>query len=739
MVRQKPEYNKENCNKCPLLNRPYVPNKTIGNKILFVAEVPGASEEVTGEPLVGKAGKIFRDIVNFVGIPWNDVSIGNTVCCRTTTKEGGVRPPTKDEIGLCYPIIEHTIKELKPEFIVTLGDTATSTILNNKRLKITDIEGTLQESKFGKVIPLLHPSYLNYKPYETQRYKGSFQRMKELVYGDAPKIENEYKVDGGNLEARTWFFDSLNNGAITFDVETTGVELFTKEVDLLSIGFGTQDQKCIVVDWVKNSQVESYKKLLENPNIPKVLFNAKFDCNALKKIANINVKGRLHDVMLAHYLDSGMVGGKIVSNKLKNIAKAYGVSINQIKEVDPAKIGEIPKEELYEYNKSDVVLTTYLHNKIPKREPAYSLLCNAIPMLSDVESRGLLIDSGHLENTLLPKYKRLYDDTHNNIIAFVKDEKFNPASPKQVAGFLRKDGVKLSKTPKNNYSVRSDIISNIDHPLCKLLTGFKKTQKLLSTYIEPYLGMDRIHTNYNLHFTETGRVSSGKPFNVQNIPRDPEFRKLFIAPEGHDFVSIDFQQIEPKVLALLAGDKELLNTSDVYTFIFKRMYRGLPTKEERQALKPRVLGVMYGLMDEEVIRTFFPAFPKVARWIASVRNKALRTKRIDVPYTNRWRDLNREEDSDRVKRLAVNTIIQSLASDITINAGIQVYRAGFNGVYICNTVHDEIDFYVRKDLIKKDIIKDIVNIIKESPSQIIPEMKNVLNVDVEIGKDWSFT
>lgn len=1110
MNRPKPDYNIENCKKCAFKDHPYVPDKIIGNKILFIAESPSIVEIQKGEPLVGKAGKIFQDTLAFVGIPKEDISIGNTCHCYCPRKkDGSLGKPSSKEIKLCKPIIEHTIKQVKPEWIVTLGEISTCVLLGVRSVNMTNISGTVQNSEYGRFIPLLHPSYLNYRPYETQKYRISFQRLKEYVYNTEVKIPNIYKIDNNNPEARKWFFDNLNGNPITVDVETTGLELFTEKVDLLSLCLGTQDQNCIVVDWAL-TQDNKYKEILENSNIPKIghnclhgntiilmangekqkisyLFNnkvtdsvltfnpatqkieskritnwfkiidnnikwkkvitknsingtqshrltpdhkiyiknkgmvrvdeantedllliyrpnlsniqkqivlgsglgdgclyikkksksknpslviahckeqkdyviwkhdilynisnkikkeinnrgfskkggvlyrfrvkalpdllpiynllnkqnnikkvitneylnqmtalgfavwfmddgslnkgktsehikihanrfseesidiviqffkdkynihfskhrrrhdmydlaigkryggyefiqmiapyiqpclaykipsfykgnigelvqptindntyinytyseilkivdapaqnmqnirycievidnhnffttmglvsnCKFDISALKKCANINVRGRLHDTMLAHYLDTGQVGGAIISNNLKNVAKSYGIPIGQIKEVDNTKMGELPKEELYEYNKSDVVLTTYLHQRIPKREPAYTLLCEAIPMLADVEARGLLIDSKYLQDILLPKYEKLCEDSLEDVCDFVGNKDFNPNSPKQVREYLIKQKIKLPKTEAGNPSASAEVLKTITHPSCKKILTHRGYAKLLSTYIRPYLGKDRLYSHYNLTFTETGRISSDSP-NVQNIPRDPEFRKLFIAPEGYYFVSFDYSQLEPKILAFLAQDFDLLQSRDIYTDMFKHpsMYNRLPTKEERQIFKTRTLGMIYGKDDPDFMIIFYKAFPKVAKWIANAKAKALNTRRIDIPYTNRWRDLSKETDFGKIKRLGINTPISSPASDITVNACTQVYKAGFEDVHMCNEVHDEGDYYIRKDLVEKGILNDIKQIMEESVTQIIPEMKDILKVDCEYGNSWAFS
>lgn len=734
----KPEYNKKNCIKCPLFKMPYVPDKIGGSKILFVAEAPWTAEEIAQEPLIGKAGQIFRTVLNEADIPLNTISMSNTIHCRPSTPEGKIRKPNSIEKKCCSPILSSTIEQVTPEFIVTLGDVATKTFLGSRCGSITDIEGTVHKTNQGTIIPMFHPSYFQYVSYKLPEYRQAFKRLKHYVNGSTScHIANTYKVDDGN-NSLDWFKGELekNNEYLTFDVETTAKDIFNEPVELLSVGLGNPDQSVLVAAWDKSNRLREYKELLENPLIPKVGHNLLFDLKVLKKVAGIDVKGRLHDTMIAHYLDTGQISGKFVSHKLKNIAKAYGIPIDQIKEVDYERMSAIDRNELYEYNKSDVVITSYLHSKIPKREFVYDFLCSTIPMFVSMELQGLTIDTAYLENILLPKYESLCYDTYNKVVDTVEDKAFNPASSKQIREYLKSQNVKLPQTAKGNDSVSAQTLSSITHPLGKKILDYRFCKKALSTYILPHLGKDKLHTNYGLTFTATGRITSNN-VNILNIPRSREFRRMFIAPEGYKFVSIDFSSIEPRLMGIIAGETHLLKHDDIYAVMYEKVYKTLPNKEERQQFKSQLLGIMYGMHKPELLGIFYRAFPKIAKWMTNIKSYALKNKRIDIPYTHRWRDLRYEPlDNDKIKRYALNTPIQSIASDIVLNSCLEVYNADLDGVIMCNEIYDELNLYVRKDLIKEGILDHIASIMENSTEDIVSDSKGLLKTEVEYGDNW---
>ncbi|MEA3455902.1 MAG: uracil-DNA glycosylase [Campylobacterota bacterium] len=129
-------------------------------EILFVGEGPGATEDSTGHPFVGRAGEVLTNMIEKVLlIPRSEVYITNIVKCRPPDN----RVPTATEAHTCLPYLHKQIESIKPKLIVTLGATAYH-YLTGDESKITQIRGTIQKRDHYTIIPTFHPSYLLRNP-----------------------------------------------------------------------------------------------------------------------------------------------------------------------------------------------------------------------------------------------------------------------------------------------------------------------------------------------------------------------------------------------------------------------------------------------------------------------------------------------------------------------------------------------------------------------------------------------
>ncbi len=129
-------------------------------EILFVGEGPGAAEDDTGHPFVGRAGEVLTNMIEKVLlIPRSEVYIANIVKCRPPNN----RVPTATEAHTCLPYLHKQIESIKPKLIVTLGATAYH-YLTGDESKITQIRGTIQKRDNYTIIPTFHPSYLLRNP-----------------------------------------------------------------------------------------------------------------------------------------------------------------------------------------------------------------------------------------------------------------------------------------------------------------------------------------------------------------------------------------------------------------------------------------------------------------------------------------------------------------------------------------------------------------------------------------------
>ena len=140
---------------------------------MFIGEAPGAEEDNTGRPFVGRAGQLLTKIIESINLKREDVYIANIIKCRPPEN----RNPMEDEIALCSPFLEEQISIIKPEIICTLGKFATEFIIGNDKGAISSVRGKEFNYKGVTVIPTYHPSYLLRNP---NAKKETWEDMKKI-------------------------------------------------------------------------------------------------------------------------------------------------------------------------------------------------------------------------------------------------------------------------------------------------------------------------------------------------------------------------------------------------------------------------------------------------------------------------------------------------------------------------------------------------------------------------------
>jgi DNA polymerase I-like protein with 3'-5' exonuclease and polymerase domains len=341
---------------------------------------------------------------------------------------------------------------------------------------------------------------------------------------------------------------------------------------------------------------------------------------------------------------------------------------------------------------------------------------------------------------------------------------------------LLKEGADLSIF---HYSVSAEALelySNKDE-LADTLMEYQDLNKLMTTYVMPYLGGEivrtnlgksrivekksllingKAHTNFKAHGAETGRFSSSDP-NLQNIPSGGEYgkliRDLFIAPPGHKLVVADYSQIEPRIIASFSQDPiaidYYLKGKDLYVAIGDIM--GV----ERKVGKMLVLAISYGVGPEKIARSigckeqeakdlinqFSEEFPDIIKYKSRVIRLARAKSPIPFVETlfGRRRYLPELMSRDnslkfRAERQAFNTMIQGSAADLMKLALVRAHSCFVDepDVNVVLTVHDELVTVAREDL-----AQEAAEAIRESMEGVkLPEMKVPLIADVKIVDKW---
>lgn len=347
-------------------------------------------------------------------------------------------------------------------------------------------------------------------------------------------------------------------------------------------------------------------------------------------------------------------------------------------------------------------------------------------VLASMELCGFLVDIKGLEN-LSEELKGRIEKIENEIYSLVGYE-FNLNSPKQLGTALfEKLGLPAKKKTKSGYSTGAEVLEELRyaHPAVGLLLEYRQLAKLKSTYadgLRECVAEDgRIHSTFNQTETRTGRISSLEP-NLQNIPvRTAEGRRLreyFTAPDGRVLCDADYSQIELRVLASIANDKNMIaafsSGADIHTATAAQVF-GMPasmiTPELRSRAKAVNFGIVYGIgafsLSKDIgvsraeadryIKNYLAGYPSVAAYMENTISAAKRDGYVTTLYgRRRWLpELSNSNGNLRAfgERVARNAPIQGTAADIIKKAMINVYRSlseKYPTAKLILQVHDEL-------------------------------------------------
>ncbi|RMG86537.1 MAG: DNA polymerase I [Candidatus Dadabacteria bacterium] len=391
-----------------------------------------------------------------------------------------------------------------------------------------------------------------------------------------------------------------------------------------------------------------------------------------------------------------------------------------------------------------------------------------IPILADMEARGIRVDVGALEALSREHGNRL--EALEARIFEAAGERFNPNSPKQLSRILfEKLKLPVVKKTATGFSTDASVLEELAalHPLPALLLEHRSLAKLKSGFLDALPKLvdpedGRIHTTFHQTVTATGRLSSSNP-NLQNVPiRGEEGRRIrqaFVADPGHLLVSADYSQIELRILAHLSGDPTLLEVfrtgRDVHTETASRIF-GVPPErvDERMRREAKTVnfGILYGMSPfglarqlgvtqetaRKMIEAYFHQFGAVKGFLDGLVERARTTGYAETLFGRRrpipeLRSRNRAQ-REFGERLAVNTPIQGTAADLIKVAMIRTARAlGERGSpgWLLLQVHDELVLEAPED--RAEECADRVREAMEGAAQLaVP-----LRVEVGIGPNWA--
>jgi DNA polymerase-1 len=485
--------------------------------------------------------------------------------------------------------------------------------------------------------------------------------------------------------------------------------------------------------------LQRLRPLLEDPHKPKVGQHIKYDLHVLRR-HGVSVQGVRFDTMLESFvLDAGLgrhdmdsLAEKHLQHRTIHFEDVAGRGRNQL------TFDQVPVEPAAAYSAEDADVTLRLHEalyprlqQIPSLQRLFDTLeMPLVPVLSRIEENGVRVDV-----PLLAKISAEFAQRMEALEAQAHAQAghpFNIGSPSQLQKILF-DELQLragARTAGGARSTAEDVLQELSaaHPLPQTVLDWRTISKLRSTYTEtlarevnPATG--RIHTSYHQAGAATGRLSSSDP-NLQNIPvRTAEGRRVrqaFIAAEGHALLSVDYSQIELRLMAHFSGDERLQAAfradRDVHRATAAEVFgRGHDevSSEERRAAKAINFGLIYGMSSfglarqlglpraqaQQYIDAFFARYPGVKQFMEQTRLRAREQGYVETLFGRRLYlpEIASRNAAQRqyAERTAINAPLQGTAADLIKRAMIDLHvwlPEHAPEVRLILQVHDELVF-----------------------------------------------
>ncbi|WP_425522934.1 DNA polymerase I [Bartonella apihabitans] len=621
------------------------------------------------------------------------------------------------------------------------------------------------------------------------------KRKKEAL---TEKIDTTaYHTITDEAELKQWLDRALDQGFFAFDTETTSLDPMQAELVGFSIGLKPGEAAYVPLNHVDGSNdllgggrlkgqldtqkaVALLKPVLENPAILKIAQNMKYDWLVMRQY-HVTIRSFDDTMLLSYVLDAGTLthGMDALSERwlghkpitFKEVAGS-GKTATGFAAVDLKRATQYAAED------ADVTLRLWrvLKPQIVARgvTRVYERLERPlVTVLARMEERGVLVDRqllSRLSGELAQSAAALEDEIYQ-----LAGEKFNIGSPKQLGEILfGKMGLPGgSKTKTGQWSTSAQVLEDLaaeGHELPRKIVDWRQLTKLKSTYTDalpnyilPETG--RVHTNYSMAATSTGRLASSDP-NLQNIPvRTPEGRKIraaFIAGPGNLLLSADYSQIELRVLAHVADIKALKKAFadglDIHAMTASEMFgvpiEGMPPEVRRRA-KAINFGIIYGISAfglanqlsipreeaAQYIRTYFERFPGIKDYMEKTKAFAHEHGFVETIFGRRahYPDINSKSAQVRAfnERAAINAPIQGAAADIIRRAMIKMddalKEAGLSAKMLLQ-VHDELIFELPENEVEKTTA--LVKNVMENATMPALSLSVPLKVDARAAKNW---
>jgi DNA polymerase-1 len=627
--------------------------------------------------------------------------------------------------------------------------------LEQARTEVFDpvrVEGVLRELEFRSLIDKLHKltgTSSTAQPGTQQlslfgEEKGPGHLAGQVLHSD-PKSKTILVDSAARLETLALALKAAT--VISIDTETTSTDEMTASLVGISLAVKAGEGWYIPAGHASGTQLpleqtlSALRKPLTDPRIPKIGHNLKYDFIMLARYG-LRMVPLGFDTMVAEWVidpDSRNLGLKNLAlarlgEDMTHIEGLIGRGKNQI------SMAEVAIADAAPYAAADAETTLRLMPLLETELKGFPKLSDLfvkiemplIPVLADMEMAGIALDqkffaafSVELKDRMAALERQIYEAAGRT---------FNINSTQQLSDVLFKSlGLvppdRGKKTASGHYSTAAGVLDEMSgqHAVVDMVLEYRELSKLLSTYVEALPAQihpedGRVHTSFSQTNTVTGRLSSSDP-NLQNIPTRTDLgrrvRRGFVADPGNVLISLDYSQIELRIVAHMAGDEAMLDAfragQDIHATTAAAI-NDVPleavTKEMRRHAKAINFGLIYGMSafgltrsteltlaeSQDFVAAYFRQFPGVKKYLDGIRKETAHSGYVETMlgrrryFPNLKSGLN-QAMKNREEREAINAPIQGTAADIMKIAMIRIppalAQAGLHGKMLLQ-VHDEL-------------------------------------------------
>lgn len=697
------------------------------------------------------------------------------------------RVRTKLEAGRESAYLSQQLARIRTDLEITLNLEQART----DDLNFSAVEALFHELEFRRLTDRLHNLQRSYNPPAAavpvagQQLTLFGEEITRIGEPPAAYVQNHVIQSEAELAELCRKLESA--AEIALDTETTGTDPLQSALVGISLSVQPGEGYYIPVGHATGEPqlplatvFKALRPALTDPKIPKIGHNLKFDYLVLRQ-HGLEVTPLTFDTMLAEFViepASRHLGLKDMADhyldvRMTHIEELIGKGKTQrtMAQVEIAAAGA--------YAAADAAVTFQLKGVLqPRLEQVGAARLFAdiemplVQVLAGMEETGIGLDVPFFEQ-MSEELRQRMAEIENQIHGMV-GYSFNLNSTQQLSNVLFKAlGMEPPdrgrKTASGHFSTSADILEELrgKHPVVDLILEYRELSKLKSTYVDalpqqinPRTG--RVHTSFSQTGAVTGRLSSSNP-NLQNIPTRTEIgrrvRQGFVAGPDHLLLSVDYSQIELRIVAAMSGDEAMtaafLAGQDIHATTAAAVYGvglGDVTKDMRRHAKAINFGLIYGMSAfglsrstdltlaeaEDFVKSYFRQFPGVKKYLDGLRRQAAELGYVETllgrrRYFPNLKNLSNPALRNREEREAINAPVQGTAADIMklamINLPPQLDQHGL-AARLMLQVHDELVLEVpRREL------RDTAAVVQQVMTEAYP-LKVPLLTDARWGENW---